>query len=318
MHNLNNCLNKSGRKIKILILRPEGSLGDAVLSSGYYNSLKQFNKNIEIHVFCFHSAYEYCKNLKDIDHIYRVRMSKLRKHRGFIIFTLLGLYLRCKCFDLVIDDNPFKGKNWYWFTSVIGKKKLFRSKKLYSTVYARVEAVLAELGVPYIRPKIEVSPEAKSTVVKFLKSNKIDKFIVFNCFGSVANKTFTPDTFKKMFKEIRMKNKDIPVIFPFQPFLKNRISEFKLEDKNLFFFSTPTPQEVCALISEQGNILLVSPDTSFVHIAALLNKNTIAVLKDIDRYPTCNESAVEITADIKNVNDFDIKFFTQALQRYFI
>ena len=76
-------------KSKVLILRSEGSLGDAVLTSGYYSSLKQFNKDIEINVFCFHSAYEYCKILKGIDHLYRIRIKKIRKHRCFIYFFLL-------------------------------------------------------------------------------------------------------------------------------------------------------------------------------------------------------------------------------------
>ena len=46
MNNFSEILKKP--KSKVLILRPEGSLGDAILSSGYYQSLKQFNKNIEI------------------------------------------------------------------------------------------------------------------------------------------------------------------------------------------------------------------------------------------------------------------------------
>ena len=302
-------------KSKVLILRSEGSLGDAVLTSGYYSSLKQFNKNIEIHLFCFHSAYEYAKNLKEVDYIYRIFMRKLRQHRGFISFLFLGLFLRLKKMDLIIDDNPYKGKNWDMFVWLLGKDKVLRPNSIYPSVSERTKSVLAELGVPYISPKLEILPQNKNKVKQFLSSNKIDKFIVFNTFGSVADRSFTPLTFKKMFKEIRKRNKDINVIFPFQPFQQDILKNFYIEDKNLFFFETSSPQDVFALIDEAGNILLVSPDTSFVHIATILKKPTIDVL-NTNSYKTFSSLATEITTET-NVNDFDIKLFAEAIKKYF-
>lgn len=308
--------NKDKKKIKVLILRPEGSLGDAVLSSGYYQSLKQFNKNIEIHLFCFHSAYEYAKNLKEVDYIYRIFMRKLRQHRGFISFLFLGLFLRLKNMDLIIDDNPYKGKNWDMFVWLLGKDKLFRPKNLYPSVTERTQAVLTELGAPYISPKLEISPQNRNKVKQFLSSNKIDKFIVFNSFGSIQNKSFTPETFKKMFKEIRKRNKDINIIFPFQPFQKNILKNFYTEDKNLFFFETSCPQDIFALLAEDGHIFLITPDTSFVHIAIILGKRTIVIQKNIDCYKTFSSLATEITASQTNVNNFDIKIFVAALEKH--
>ncbi len=312
MNNFSEILKKP--KSKVLILRPEGSLGDAILSSGYYQSLKQFNKNIEIHLFCFHSAYEYAKNLKEVDHIYRIFMRKLRQHRGFISFLFLGLFLRLKKMDLIIDDNPYKGKNWDMFVWLLGKDKVLRPNSLYPSVSERTKSVLAELGVPYISPKLEILPQNKNKVKQFLTLNKIDKFIVFNTFGSVADRSFTPLTFKKMFKEIRKRNKDINVIFPFQPFQQDILKNFYIEDKNLFFFETSSPQDVFALIDEAGNILLVSPDTSFVHIATILKKPTIDVL-NTNSYKTFSSLATEITTET-NVNGFDIKLFAEALKKY--
>ena len=303
-------------KSKVLILRSEGSLGDAVLTSGYYSSLKQFNKDIEINVFCFHSAYEYCKILKEIDHLYRIRIKKIRKHRCFIYFFLLGVFFRLKKIDLIIDDNPFEGLNWKMFRYLSGEGKIFNDPTKYPSVSDRVKGILAKLGVPYVSPSVEISPQIKNKINAFLSSNNIDKYIVFNCFGSKSHKSFTPDTFKKMFMQLRRQDKNITVIFPYQPFQKNILKNFYIEDKHLFFYETSSPQDVFALMGNKENILLISPDTSFVHIATLFKRPTIAVLKDIDCYKTLNELATEITASQTNVNDFDIKLFAEALKKY--
>lgn len=307
---------KTKKKIKVLILRSEGSLGDAILTSGYYESLKTFNKNVEIHLFCFHSAYEYAKNLKSVDHIYRIRMSKLRQHRGFISLFLLGLILRLKNMDIIIDDNPYDGKNWEMFISLLGKEKVISVPRIYPSPNARTEDVLKQLGVPYISPKIEILTEYKNKVVKFLTENNIDKYIVFNCFGSVSNRSFTCATFSKMLAEIRRKNKNIPVVFPYQPFQKKILKDFYHDDKNLFFFETSSPQDVFALIENSKNILLISPDTSFVHVAKILNKSTIDILREGNCYLSNNSFATEIFANRTDVNIFDFSLFTKALEKH--
>ena len=303
-------------KSKVLILRREGSLGDAVLTHGYYSSLKQFNKDIEIHVFCFHSAYEYCKKLKEIDHLYRIKIRKLRKHRCFIYFLFLGLLFRLKKMDLIIDDNPFDGLNWKMFTWLMGRNKIFTNKQGYPSVPARVKGVLAELGIPYQKPTIEILPEAQKTVNEFLKLNKISDYIVLNCFASAPERNFTPVMFKNMVKEIRRKDKEIAIILPYQLFLEKILTQFKTDDKNVFFFPTRTPQEVFALLADNRNKLLISPDTSFIHIAAVLNKNTISIRNKISYYPACNNLATEIVANSENVNDIDFNLFSQALNKY--
>ena len=303
-------------KSKVLILRREGSLGDAVLTCAYYSSLKQFNKNIEINVFCFHSAYEYCKKLKEIDHLYRIKIRKIRKHRCFIYFLFLGLLFRFKKMDLIIDDNPFDGLNWKMFIWLMGRNKIFTNTQGYPSVPARVKGVLAQLGIPYQKPNIEILPEAQKTVNKFLELNKISNFIVFNCFGSVMEKSFSPSTFKKMIEKIREKNKEIAIIFPYQLFLEKILTQYKTEDENIFFFLTRTPHEVFSLLADSRNKLLISPDTSFIHIAAALNKNTICVRKKNSYYPSCNELATEIVTNSENINDIDFNLFSQALDKY--
>lgn len=307
---------KTKKKIKVLILRPEGSLGDAILTSGYYESLKTFNKNVEIHLFCFHSAYEYAKNLKNVDRIYRIRMSKLRQHRGFISLFFLGLLLRLRNMDIIIDDNPYNGKNWDMFISLLGKEKVISVPRIYPSPYGRTEDVLKQLGVPYISPKIEIKTEYKNKVLKFLTENKIDNYIVFNCFGSVRNKSFTCGTFAKMLAEIRRKNKNIPIVFPYQPFQKNILKDFYHDDKNLFFFETSSPQDVFALMENSKNILLISPDTSFVHVAKLLNRSTIDIMREGDCYLSSNPLATEILANHADVNIFDFSLFTKALEKH--
>ena len=90
----------------ILVLRGEGSLGDAIISSCCYRGLKQANPSAKITVACFGSSYEFLKNNPYIDTIIKLPIPKLiRPNQRWLTLIWQGLKLRAHHFDLVLDSS---------------------------------------------------------------------------------------------------------------------------------------------------------------------------------------------------------------------
>ena len=56
----------------ILIMRPEGSLGDAIMSTCCYREIKRANPAIKITVACFGNSYGFLKANPYIDEIFKI------------------------------------------------------------------------------------------------------------------------------------------------------------------------------------------------------------------------------------------------------
>ena len=139
----------------ILVLRGEGSLGDALISSCCYREIKRTNPKIKISVACFGSAYGYLKELPYIDKIYRLPIPRvLRPNQRWLTLLWYALKLRRKHFDLVLDTSLKPFANWTLFKHIIGGDKVldyYTSPIPFGQVPGRCvdheQAVLAQLGV---------------------------------------------------------------------------------------------------------------------------------------------------------------------------
>lgn len=292
------------RSQKILILRPEGSLGDAVLTSPYYSSLKAFDEKIEISVFCLAGAKEYLSSLKEISYVYSLKATKLRKHQHWIKLFCLALLLRIKNFDLIIDDNPPRQMNWKIFRFILDKNNFFTPKLKAEETYPiqnRVKSYIANLGIPFVKYNFTITERADFFIQDFLTKNKIGNFVVLNCFGSVQERCFNEETLRFLIKIIFQKY-GLPIVLPCQASARNK---FNFIQENIFWIITSTCQELFALIADERNLLTLSPDTSIVHIAASFEKPIIAFFQNKGGYPTDNKNAVCIYSKDNNINNFE-------------
>lgn len=305
---------KNAQKAKILVLRREGSLGDSILTRGVYSSLKKFNQNIKISVFCLKPAVAFLKLLPEIDDIYYIGLSKLRKHRCWLSFLFYGLYFRLKNFTCIIDDNPYDAKNWKFFTWLIGKNKILQSNKPFN-----YEKILNVLGVAYYETTLPINDIAKQKLSKFMTENKISKYIVFNCFGSIKERTFNANTFNLLVSKIRELNINLPIIFPYQSNKNEVLNLYKAnKDKNIFYYKTSNLSDLFAVIGDIKNYLTITVDTSVVHIAKVFDKNSIIFYQNVVGCPHNNKYAKQILSSGKDdVNYFSMQEFTDDLKFYF-
>ncbi|MBR2921961.1 MAG: hypothetical protein IKC10_01425, partial [Alphaproteobacteria bacterium] len=109
---------------KILVLRGDGSLADAILSSCCYREIKKANPKIKITVASFGPAYELFKNNSYVDKVVRLPVSALTEQK--VTFHLLrkALKLRLKKFDLVLDSSNKNFFAWQLFKKIAGGDKL--------------------------------------------------------------------------------------------------------------------------------------------------------------------------------------------------
>ncbi len=311
----------SKQKVKILIIIREGSLGDAIQNREYFSSLKHFSKNIETNLFCLYPSLSFFKHLPNIDKIYSLSVSKIRKHRCWLSFLFYGLYFRFKKITYIIDYNPFDAKNWKFFTWLMGNNKVLQTKDIrFSTPKARTAFFLKSMGVPYYNEEIPIQADSKHKVDIFLRKNNINTdFIIMNCFASIERRTFSPETFNFFVDQIRQENINLPIVFLYQNTLKDKAEKYKeLKCGNIFYFEADNPQDLFALISHPKHYLLISTCTAAVHVAAVYQKNSIVIHRRLGYQNHNNPNGKSIFSIEDTVNSFDRNIFISYLKSFFM
>ena len=317
---------KKKNRAKVLIMRREGSLGDSILTMGYYESLKKFSTNIQTDVFCLYPAEPFLKTLPYIDNLYILGFSKLRLHRCWLHFLFWGLFFRLKNYDYVIDDNPYEGKNWAYFTWIIGKNKFVRTEKQFSSIKSKCRHIMEMLRVPWEESSLRIDKKSDEKLKSFLSERNIEKYIFLNCFASVMEKSFSADSFCRIVRLLRNNNMNLPILFPCQSKQKELAEQYlAMADKmlegraNVFYFETHSPYDLFAAVSDKQCCLAITPDTSAVHIAAMYKKNIIVFYKDeyaFNNYRTENENAAHIYSKSGDVNTFSDEVFLNSVKRF--
>ena len=80
---------------RILVLRGDGFLADAIISSCCYRELKKANPNLKITVACFGPAYELFKNNSYVDRVVKLPVKALKEEK--VTFEKVGRNDPCPC-----------------------------------------------------------------------------------------------------------------------------------------------------------------------------------------------------------------------------
>ena len=93
---------------KILILRGEGALSDAVISSFIFREIKKQYPNIKIGTVAFGACAEYYSRNKYIDELYRLPIrNKIRSYQHWPELMWEDFKLRLKKFDIRHNNGNF-------------------------------------------------------------------------------------------------------------------------------------------------------------------------------------------------------------------
>ncbi len=302
-------------KIKsILILRCEGSLGDAIITSFDFREIKKKYPNIKIGVVAFGPCYDYYSKNQYVDELYLLPIKhKIRSHQHWPELLWEAFKIRLKKYDLVIDSSDKSAINWDAFKWLCSKKNGLYDIKHNSGVFGdysnhrsqHEKIILESIGIsdPDINYDVYTTPESEQYFNDWLKKNQINEFICINAFGSVKERTFNKKTIEALIKNSSLQTDFIIPCMPNQFAEANNIIPDDLKN-NCKVFETRNIFELISIIKTSKAV--ISPDTAAIHIAAGLQKPTLAFYNNYTNfYSPNNTNAIIIKTARNDVNDFD-------------
>lgn len=270
---------------KILFMRYDGKIGDMVINTLIFREVKKKYPYIKIGVVTKGGARAIIENNPNIDKIYdyekdRKKIKKLaskiaeEKYDLLIDFSeilrvnQMMLINLCKVrFNMGIDRN-----DWELFDLSVNSGIDF---KWTAHITERYSAYLKKIGFKEneIDKKYDVYINETEKYKEFLEKIK-KRRVVLNPYGASKHKSFNLETLDKIIKYL--KNINIEVILIYFGDKYKELEKLKIENENVYIpDKIETIQDSIYLIKNSD--LVITPDTSVVHIASALNKANISV-----------------------------------------
>ncbi|MGB2578890.1 ADP-heptose:LPS heptosyltransferase [Elusimicrobium simillimum] len=310
----------------LLILRGEGSLGDAILSSCCYREYKKVNPNLKISVVCFGSATAYLKTNKYIDKLYVLPIPRvLRPNQRWPSLIYYGLKMRAKKFDLVIDTCKKDFKNWRLFRWLCGKDMIADHLSLAIDIHrpplhaseaeGKIVSVLTGNDTIDASYDLTVPEETKERVRQFLTQHNIGCYTLLNPFASVVQRTLNNDTVSRMCNFLNDKYPSKNIIIPAMPSQVAAVQGIIKQNPafNIIMFETKSLFDMFELVNRSG--FVITPDTAIAHVASGFERKSIIFYNTFSEYNAPNNpAAAVIKTDPGDINKFNWQDFEQAFK----
>ena len=310
----------------ILILRGEGSLGDAILSSCMYREIKKANPAVKISVACFGGAYDYLAKNPYIDVLYRIPARRvIRPNQRWLRLSWLGFKLRRKRFDFVLDFAIKNFYNWRFFKWLCGGDRVL-DLQASPVPFVRREAPAKECAKQVLELfisspvdasyELSVSPQTAARVAGFVARNAPAGYILFNPFGSVGPRSLNREAFWYV-SDFATRQSGLPVIIPCMSAQKAVVEAYLRDSPSpegrKFIYQTADVFDLFALV--RGARLVITPDTAVVHVAAGFEKPTVAFYNSYFIYNSPNNpNARVVKTDPSSVSVFVHDEFEKAFR----
>ena len=267
----------------ILFLRYEGKIGDMVVTTYMFREIKKKYPNLKIGVVSRGAAVDIIKNNPHIDTIYEYIKGKE---------SILGKKISDEKYDLLIDFSEIlrvkdmklinlcnakvnigiNKKNWKLFDISIEPEKDFNWS---DHITRRYECYLKKIDIMESNKSYDLYLDTKIPVEEKI-GKKEELTVIINPYGASKHKHFNENTLDKIIKYLL--EKKCKIIFIYYP---KKYSELKLFLKNYEDETINLPENIKTILDsskiiEKGDII-ITPDTSIVHIATALNKKIISV-----------------------------------------
>ena len=265
----------------ILFLRYDGKIGDMIVNSLMFREIKKVYSDIRIGVVARGAAIDIIKNNPNVDKIYEYHKNRKK-------IKDLALKIKEEKYDLLIDFSEMLRVNQMMLINLCGARinvgidkeywKLFDVSlnirdinKHISELYIKI---LKFLGINNINSSYDVFPS--DYLLKDLDlENK--KYCVFNPYAASKHRSFSNENIKKISKIILENNYDTLILIGNE----DKIKELKKIDINkenkVKITETKGMSEVAELV--KGADLIITPDTSIVHLAKAFDKKMICIYR---------------------------------------
>lgn len=277
----------------IIIIRDDGKIGDMVVSSFIYRELKKQYPNIKIGVVTRKGATDIIKDNHYVDKIY-----EYKKDSSYL--KNLANEIAKEKYDLLIDTSTILREKQIMFISKCDCKinlgvdkegwQLFDisvPEEKNSHITKRFINILEVLGIKEIQSNydIQISDEALVKVEKKIKEEENilevsgKERVILNPYTASKHRNFNRKNIEKII-EILLKYRENELYLLGHGENKKEILEIKekIKDKRVHYIELAGIQEVIALIKNCE--MIISPDTSIVHIGVGLDKKVIAIYRE--------------------------------------
>lgn len=308
---------------KILFMRYDGKIGDMVINTLMFREIKKRYPYIEIGVVTKDGAKAVIENNINVDKIYEYK--KERKN-----IKELASKISKEKYDLLIDFSEMLRVNQMMLINLCKARFNMGLNKenwnLFDISYSRPKGyihiteiyrgILERLGIANIDVNYELffTKCQKSKVDGILKGLKHKKIVVFNPFAASKHRDISLENILKIGKII-LENKNNILIFIGEEKRKKELENIIKELGNdAIFPELRNIMETSYLISKAD--LVITPDTSIVHIAAAFKRKLAAIYRldnrlenEVNRYLWAPnyEGAVQIFS-----KDFEVKIGEEA------
>ncbi|WP_314294219.1 glycosyltransferase family 9 protein [Fusobacterium periodonticum] len=265
----------------ILFLRYDGKIGDMIVNSLMFREIKKVFPDIKIGLIARGAAIDIVKNNPNIDEIYEYHKDRKK-------IKELALKIKEEKYDLLIDFSEMLRVNQMMLINLCGARinigiekenwKLFDVSlnvrdfnQHISELYIKI---LKFLGIKNINSSYDVF-SSNYLLKKIGLENK--KYCVFNPYAASKHRSFSSENIEKISKIILEKDYEILILIG----SKDKIEELKKLDiskeTKVKVIETKGMSEVAELI--KGADLIVSPDTSIVHLAKAFDKKMLCIYR---------------------------------------
>lgn len=269
----------------ILILRYDGKIGDMVVNTLMFREIKKSYPDIKIGVVTRGGAIDIIKNNKNVDKIY-----EYKKKSSYI--KKLAKEIADEKYDVLIDFTEMLRVNQMMFINLCKAKiNIGLSKKDWNMfdisvepekdfswtehITLRYKAYLNKLG---IKNNIDLSydvivPEnIEKEIDEFIEKLPKKELAVINPYGASKHKTFNDNTLEKLIEYYKDKN----IVIIYSPGKYDVLRKFEDKYENVYLYKGIKSVLQSAEIIKKAD-LVVTPDTSIVHISSAFNKKLISV-----------------------------------------
>ena len=283
---------------KILVVRQDDRIGNLILTTPLLSALRKYFPQAEVWYVASKTFHTLFAKSRLVDEILVAKKKQYIFHPLSLLFFVRRI--RKQKFDLVFDagdENNFSLNNSF-LVYLSGARYRIGHKKPQSHLFLNLEVICpsvsrhaSEMHLDLLRYlvgdfksdglKIEVDPERRNDMEKYLKENGIqsDDFLVGMHIGGRGRKRWEIENFQKLADWITSSSL-AKVIFVWGPEEKKSIHKIRTGSKGQVvaeLFDLPT---LSALIKRCN--LFISPDTGAMHLSVAVGTPTLALFLNSD------------------------------------
>ena len=310
---------------KILFYKIEWKIGEYITSSFVIREIKKKYPNIQIDVFVGKSGgmEELLKSNKYIDNIFiydrKKKLEEIKMKRKILKNSKKEKY------DIFFDfseETEIKPRQMWFMRKINADVNVGYGKNLYKIYNKNVdkkrermdniwEKALEKLNIKNINKSYDVplKDEAEKNIEKYFLENHINESIAVNFFGSINKRKISIENAIILLNSLRRQYPEYKINILDSPADRKKIFEIlKKNIENVYYYEN-TSSIFDAISIIKNSKIIVSPDTSIIHIAEGLDKKIIAFYEkreiEKERYVINKKNKIIIYKDEINNLDYN-------------